>query len=213
MIVSPFKPRFLAEKIMKEHSLLSDPETGLMYRWNGKYWERYDEDQIRKFALQELGSESQKSRAEDAVYQVKMLATIPHGRKINDHDYLVCLQNGMFSLTDFQNAARSKIPLHLFPARVFSIRNQSAPVKDGCVIWTKRPDPESIAQVAGVLWVTSGQQPKYEKCLLLIAWMDGKKHVTEDHAELIGSENCAAISFQDFGDQFHGKPLQQDAQA
>ncbi len=138
---------------MKEHSLLSDPETGLMYRWNGKYWERYDEDQIRKIALQELGSESQKSRAEDAVYQVKMLATIPHGRKINDHDDLVCLQNGMFSLTDFRSRRTIQSTSAPIPCPCPSIRNQSAPVKDGCVIWPKRSRRRNPSPSCRSLWV------------------------------------------------------------
>jgi len=204
-----FKPRLLAEKIMKEHSLLSDPETGLMYRWNGKYWERYDEDQIRKFALQELGSESQKSRAEDAVYQVKMLATIPHGRKINDHDNLICLQNGMFSLTDFQITPHDPKYLCTYSLPV-SFNPES---ERTCERWLRYlaetvQTPESIAQLQEFMGYLLVRHTKYEKCLLLIGpGSDGKSTFLKIMQELIGSENCAAISFQDLEDQFQRSSL------
>ena len=66
-----FKPRLLAEKIMEEMQILSDPETGLLYKWNGTHWERFPIEHVENYSLRLLGGESQQSRAKDAAYQVK----------------------------------------------------------------------------------------------------------------------------------------------
>ena len=71
------KPRLLAEHCIADYKLLSDPDTGILYRWNGIFWEIFDEDHIKAVAIRCMGNEAQKSRIEDAIYQVKMLSTIP----------------------------------------------------------------------------------------------------------------------------------------
>lgn len=80
---------------------MSDPETGLPYRWNGRIWEIYDEEHIKNACIKHLADESQKSRVEDAVYQVRILSTIPHGRHINDRTEWICVKNGILNMSTF----------------------------------------------------------------------------------------------------------------
>lgn len=204
-----FKPRLLADKILADLSLLSDPETGLMYRWNNQYWELYDEDQIRKKCLQYLGGESQKSRAEDAAYQVKMLCTIPPDRKINDQMDWICLKNGIFNLHNY----------NLIPHTPDFYCTYTLPVafnpdsQERCERWLLYLDqsiqtPEAIAQLQEFLGYCLVRHTRYEKCLLLIGpGSDGKSTFLKVIKELVGDENCAAVSFQDLEDQFQRSSL------
>ena len=75
-----FKPRLLAERLLAEYRLVSDPASGLLYLWNDTYWGHFDEDHLKNTAIRYLATEAQKSRVEDSVYQVIKLATLPHGR-------------------------------------------------------------------------------------------------------------------------------------
>jgi putative DNA primase/helicase len=204
-----FKPRLLANKILGDLALLSDPETGLMYRWNDQYWEYFDEDHVRNLCLKYLGNESQKSRAEDATYQVKMLCTIPHGRKVNDEADWICLKNGMFNLVTYEIKPHDRefyctysLPVSFDPESNESCKRWLLYLEQ--TIQTK----EAIAQLQEYLGYVLVRHTKYEKCLLLVGpGSDGKSTFLKIMKELVGDENCAAVSFQDLEDQFQRSSL------
>ena len=93
-----FKPRLLAEQILKDMDILHDPKTTLMYRWNGRYWGEFEEDHIRKAGLDYLGDEAKKSWVEDVTFQVRHMSVLPHGRAVNDRENWICIRNGMLNL-------------------------------------------------------------------------------------------------------------------
>jgi putative DNA primase/helicase len=204
-----FKPRKLADRILQELTLLSDPETGLMYRWNGHFWESFDEDHVRAVALRYLSEESQKSRAEDAAYQVKMLCTLPHGRTVNDQVDWICLQNGMFNLRTYELAPHGPdyYCTYTLPVSFDPDSNKT------CTRWIKYLEqtvqtPEAIAQLQEYLGYVLVRHTKFEKCLLLVGpGADGKSTFLKIMKELVGDENCAAVSFQDLEDQFQRSSL------
>ena len=204
-----FKPRLLANKILGDLALLSDPETGLMYRWNEQYWEYFDEDHVRNLCLKYLHNESQKSRAEDATYQVKMLCTIPHGRKVNDQDDWICLQNGMFNLMTYELKPHDRDFYCTYSLPV-SFDPESDKVCERWLLYLKQTvqTPEAIAQLQEYLGYVLVRHTKFEKCLLLIGpGADGKSTFLKVMKELVGDENCAAVSFQDLEDQFQRSSL------
>jgi len=81
-----FRPRLLAEQLIQDMSLMYEPNTGLTYKWNGRFWDVLHEDYIKTACVRYLENEAQKSRVEDATFQARMLSMIPEGRKINDQD-------------------------------------------------------------------------------------------------------------------------------
>ncbi len=204
-----YKPRLLAQRLQDDMKLLSDPETGLIFKFNGKYWDNFDEDQIRKIAIQHLGDESQKSRAEDAVYQVKMLSTIPFGRKLNDREDWICIQNGMLNVVTFEMKSYDPDFLSTYMLPV-ALDPES---KKRCNRWEKflaqtiqtaGPIAQAM-QFAGYCFV---RHTKYDKCLFLLGpGEDGKSVFLKILQELVGHENCAAVSFKDLEDQFHRSGL------
>lgn len=204
-----FKPRLLADRILQELTLLSDPDTGLMYRWNGHFWESFDEDHVRAVALRYLGDESQKSRAEDAAYQVKMLCTLPHGRTVNDQMDWICLQNGMFNLRTYEMAPHAPDYYCTYTLPV-SFDPDSNKTCERWILFLKQTvqTPEAIAQLQEFTGYILVRHTEQEKSLLVLGpGGDGKSTYLKTIKELVGDENCAAVSFNDLEDQFQRSSL------
>ena len=206
-----FKPRRLAEKILSEHRLLTDPETGLFYRWNGRFWEQYHEDHVKSLAIRYLGGESQKNRAEDAAYQVKILSTLPHGRAVNDFKDWVCVRNGMLNLETLE--LKPHDPEYY---ATYELNVTYEPDSDRrCDRWleylkTNIQTQGAINQVQEFFGYCLTKDTLFEKCLFLIGpGGDGKSVLLKIMRELIGHDNTTSVSFSDLTDQFMRSSLYQ----
>ena len=204
-----FRPRLLAERLQTDMRLLYHPGTGLLYKWTGKFWDLYDDTHIRKIAIENLGNESQKSRIEDAVYQVKALSTIPYGRELNDRDDWICIQNGLLNVATFEMKAHDPDYLNTYMLPV-SLDPES---KKRCERFEKYlletvQTPGPIAQVQEFAGYCLVRHTKYEKCLVLLGpGEDGKSTLLKILRAMVGAENCAAVSFADLENEFHRSSL------
>jgi len=204
-----FKSRLLAEQMLKDMTLLSDPDTGLLYRWQGHIWEVYDEDHVRAIGIKYLENESQKSRVEDALYQVRSLSTIPHGCKTNDQADWICVKNGMLNLVNFETKPHAPEFYCTYSLPVEFNPESSA----RCDRWERFlaesvQTREAILQLQEFTGYILVRHTKFEKCLLLLGpGADGKSTFLKILKELVGNENCAAVSFQDLEDQFQRSSL------
>jgi len=199
-----FKPRLLAERLLSEYRLLSDPESGLLYIWRGKYWEYFDEDHLKNVAIRYLVNESQKSRVEDAIYQATKLATLPHGRKVNDKRDWICLQNGMLNINTFEMLPHD--PDYFFTS-IFPVSlDPSSPKR--CDQFLKFLDmniktPEVIDQLQEFAGYIIARHTRYEKCLFLYGpGRDGKSTLMKLLRNMVGGDNCSAVSFPDLEREF-----------
>lgn len=208
-----FKPRRLAEKILEEHHLLTDPETGLYYRWNGRYWEMYHEDHVKAVALRYLGGEGQKSRAEDAAYQVRILSTIPHGRVVNDFKDWVCVRNGMLNLETLELKPHDPEYYATYELNVF----YDPDTDRRCDRWlnyleTNIKTPGAIAQLQEFSGYCLTKTTMFEKSLILLGpGGDGKSTYLKTIRELVGPQNTTSVSFPELEDQFLRSSLYQKA--
>ena len=204
-----FKPRLLAEKILKDLTLMSDPGTGLLYQWNGRFWEILDEGHIKAMAIRYLENEAQKSRVEDAVYQVWNLATIPCGRMVNDRLDWISLQNGMLNFMTFEMAPHDP-DFYCTYALPVSFNPDS---EERCDLWERFLEmniqtPEAIAQAQEFAGYCLVRHTRFEKCLFLLGpGRDGKSTFMKVLKELVGDVNCAAVSFPDLENEFHRSSL------
>jgi putative DNA primase/helicase len=204
-----FKPRLLAERIINDIPLLFCEETGETYRWNGKFWEEYSETHVKNAAIKLLRKESQKGRIEDAVFQVKTLVTIPHGRKLNDQEDWICLQNGILNLVSYELRPHDR-DAFFTSALPVSFNPDS---DDRCERWesflletieTAGP----IAQLQEFFGYCLVRHVKYEKCLFLLGpGEDGKSKCLNVLKEMLGEINCAAVAFADLEKEFHRSSL------
>jgi len=204
-----FKPRLLADRICREFSLMTDPESSLIYRWNGICFEKFQEDHIEKACIEYLGDEAQQSRARDATFQAKRLSVIPFGRNLNDKTDWVCLQNGMLNLRtleirthDKEFYATYRLPVTFDPDRPAKCQRFLQYLTE--TIQTEGP----ILQVQEFAGYCLTRDVRFEKALLLLGpGADGKSKLLSLLRALVGPENCAAVSFQDLEDQFHRSSL------
>jgi len=204
-----FKSRLLVDQIMKDMDLVSDPLTGELYRWNGHYWETYSEDHIKCQALQYLGREGNRNRAEDVAYQVRKLSTLPHGRTMNDHPDMVCVKNGMLDLKEFSRPGYKIAPHKKEYYATYELPVEFNPQStEVCGRWLRYLDetirtPAAIMQAQEFAGYCLTRDTRYEKCLLLLGdGADGKSTFLKVLQHLVGLENCSAVSFQDLDDQF-----------
>jgi putative DNA primase/helicase len=204
-----FKPRLLAEHVIVDYKLLSDPDTGLLYRWNNAFWEVFDEDHIKAVAIRCMGNEAQKSRIEDAIYQVRMLSTIPPDRKVNDRHEWIGLRNGMLNFMTFEMVPHAPefYCTHALPVSF----DPESPKR--CDRWEQYLDtnihtPEAIAQAQEFAGYCLVRHTRFEKCLFLLGpGRDGKSTFMKVLKEIVGDENCAAVSFPDLENEFHRSSL------
>ncbi len=204
-----FKPSLLVDRIIKDVALLSDPESGILYRWNGSHWEDYSIDNVSAAALRYLGQEASKNRAEDVCYQVRRLSTIPHGRKVNDRGDWACLQNGMLNLKTLELKKHAK---DFYATNILGVNFDGNSTKT-CTRWLKFLDetiqePDSIKQFQEFAGYCLTRDVKYAKCLLLIGdGSDGKSTALKILRQLVGKQNCSSVGFEDLDDQFHRSAL------
>jgi len=204
-----FKSPLLVDRIMKDVSLLSDPETSVLYRWNMVHWEEYSVENVSATALRYLGQEASKARAEDVVYQVRRLSTIPHGRKVNDRVDWACLQNGMLNLKTLDLKSHTK---DFYATNVLGVKFDGKSTK-ACERWLKFlaetiQDPDSIKQFQEFAGYCLTRDVKYGKCLLLIGdGSDGKSTALKILRQLVGKQNCSSVGFEELDDQFHRSAL------
>jgi putative DNA primase/helicase len=204
-----FRPRLLAEKIIQDIPIMYEPQTGLVYKWNDRYWEILHEDYLKTRCLIYLRNESNKGRAEDATFQAKMLSMIPAGRKINDRSGYFCVENGMYSIDEdkLQPHAKEFYATFMFPV-VYDPDN--VPL---CVRWIKFLEetiqtPEVIAQVQEFFGYCLTPSTAFEKCLLCLGpGADGKSTLLKILREMVGAMNCAAVNIEDLDDQFQRSSL------
>lgn len=204
-----FRPRLLAEHIMEEMQLMYDPETGLTYRWNDRFWDVLHEDYIKARCLFYLENESQKSRADDATSQAKLLSMIPPGRKINDREGFFCVENGMYSIDDDTLLAHTKdyFATYMFPV-IYG--PDDVPICRRWLLFLEETiqTPEVIAQVQEFFGYCLTTSTAFEKCLLCLGpGADGKSTLLKVLRAMVGPKNCAAVNIEDLDDQFQRSSL------
>lgn len=199
-----FQPLRLAERIIKDVSLLSDPKSGVIYRWNNKIWELYERDNVLKIASDYLEYESNSARVEDATKLACINSTIPPDREVNDRANMLCLKNGMLNLDTYKITPHRKefystimIPVTFDPKKPAS-----------CDKWlkfleTNIKDPDSIAQIQEFVGYCFTRDTRYGKCLINVGdGGDGKSLFQNILKKLVGEENITSVSFSDLNDKF-----------
>lgn len=206
-----FKPALLAGEIMSEHDLVTDPETGLVHRYNGAYFERFPIEAIAKMALLKLKIEGTDARANDAANQVVKLARLEEGQTMNPDPDLVCLKNGVFNLVTGEVVPHDKrfrltyqIPVELDPR---------TPNPPRCDRWLRflaeaMETPDQAAELQEFFGYILIREATFERCLFLVGpRASGKSTTLRVAQELVGRQNCAAVGLEDLDKEFHRATL------
>lgn len=200
-----FMPALLAKAIMEDIDIVSDPLTGLVYRWEGRFWEQYDLAHIRSKALLMLQDEGNSAKAADVANMVRDLSTLPIGRRMNDSPDLICLQSGMFNL---KTGALSPHDKGFFSTYMLPIDFNPKKVPD-CLHWKKAleqwvKDPGSIRELQKFAGYCLTRETRYERMLLLFGpGGDGKSTFMNVLRQMVGPDNCSHIPMGRLEDQFY----------
>lgn len=199
-----FKPVLLARKLVEEVQILHDPTTGLLYQWNGKYWQRYHEDYLKYIATTLLGDEADSGKITNAVSLARGLAVIPGGRAVNDWEAWCCIQNGMLNLRTLELKPHSPDFYATYMLNVvFNPDSKKRCDKLEKYLRETIQTPEVIAQMQEFAGYCMTRETRFQKCLLLYGpGSDGKGVFLRVLRELVGAENCSAVSFEDLENEF-----------
>lgn len=200
-----FKSMLLARHILETCPLLFDPETGILYRWTGKYWARWHFAQVERLAAQCLDIEVNNSRLTDTLRVVRAQSTIPGGREVNDRAEWISVENGMFNIEtgemrfehDPDAYCTYMLPVTVDPA------NTPQPEHWLRYLESSVQTPEVIDQMQEFAGYCLTRDTRYAKCLFLHGpGEDGKSIFPKILQAMVGAENTSAVSFSDLEDQF-----------
>lgn len=200
-----FKARRCADHIIEDFQLAFDDGSAMLYQWNGKFWEDTHESIIRNRILNLLADEGNTSRVNDVCRVVQDLSIIKHGRKFNDRNGLLPLQNGVLNVVDGSITAHDKENLNTYCLDVAP----NAENAQDCPLWKKFlddsiGDPNTIKELQKFLGYCYTRETRYEKALYLIGpGGDGKGTIIKVFRTLIGEVNCSTVGMSDMVDQFH----------
>lgn len=205
---SSFRPRLLAEQLIKDCPILYCPG-GSTYRWNGRFYEEFAEDHLRRRALDYLGEEGTQQRVNDAVFQARTLSILPHGRELNDSEDWVCLKNTMFNILTGETRPHDRgfygtyqLNVELDPA------GTPRPSRWLAFLRETIQTPEAIAQAQEFFGYCLTRKTSMGKCLLLYGpGSDGKSVFIKVLRMLVGPENTSAVPFAALEDQFQRASL------
>jgi len=200
-----FLPALLARAIMDDISIVHDPQTGLVYRWEGRFWEAYDLGHIRAKALVMLDLYGSSSRAADVANMIRDLSTLPVGRRMNDQADLICLENGMFNLVTGELTGHDK---GYYATYMLPITFDPQNVPD-CPTWKRClgewiADCEAIREAQKFAGYCLTRETRWEKMLLLFGpGGDGKSTFMNILRAMVGKDNCSHIPMGRLEDQFY----------
>lgn len=198
-----FQAALLARRLMRDNELLSD-RAGLLYRWNGRYWEEFEREQLERQAILYLRLEAQMTRVNDAVKQTVSLAIIPHGRKVNDRDGWICIENGMFNTDTFEILPhdRDYYATVMLPV-TFDPNNPASCDRWQLFLQQTIKTPGAIEQLQEFFGYCLTRETRYEMALFMIGeGADGKSTTQKVLRAMVGDENCTSVSFEGLDDQF-----------
>jgi putative DNA primase/helicase len=200
-----FAPALLAKAIMQDLDIVSDPQTRMIYRWEGRFWESYDRDYIEQKGLVMLGDEANSARAADAANMICKLSTLPTGRTMNDNPDLICLESGMFNVVNGELTPHDRkcYATHMLPIRFDTRHVPDCPTWKRCLReWMV--DEATIREAQKFAGYCLTRETRYERMLLLYGpGGDGKSTFMNILRALVGQDNCGHVPMGKLQEQFY----------
>ncbi|WP_320055600.1 phage/plasmid primase, P4 family [Desulfuromonas thiophila] len=205
-----FRPKLLADAIMEDLSVLADPQTGLLYRWTGKYFQPWHFERLEAYALRMLLDEGEPARATAAARIVFLESLLPEDQAMDDVEDLICLENGMVGVGP-ENFGR--LLAHDRKYRSSQMLPYSFNPRAECPRWMRFleevvPAPAVRAQIQEFFGYCLTRETRYAKALLLKGpGSDGKSIILQVLQRIVGLENCSAVQMGRLDDPFERATL------
>lgn len=204
-----FRERLLADWLIEQHTMVFHDMSGQLYKWEGSYYEPWSVEQLKRAAINALGPEATASRVNAVATLVMALVSMPHGRDLNDRQDWACLQNGMLNLRTLEFAPHD--PASMATVKLGVRWHGETPPKPRR--WLQFLDETiqtdgPIAQLQEFFGYCLTRDTRYGKALLMLGpGSDGKSKVIKILREIVGPQNCSAVTLAGLEDQFQRAAL------
>ncbi|MBI5522700.1 MAG: toprim domain-containing protein [Desulfarculus sp.] len=208
-----FRPALLAREILDESDIITDRESGLTYRWNGRHYQRLNPADLQQVAIDKLGTHANMSRVNDAISQVVAKSTLAEGELLNCQPEYLCLPNGMLHLDSLSILPHDPAYrcTYIFPWEFDPHRPQDCPMWKQ-VLARAIDDRQVRAELQEFYGYCLWPDCRYEKALFLVGARGAGKSTLLDVLQwLVGQENCSAVDLPDLEDQFQRAALHDKA--
>lgn len=204
-----FRERILADYLCQANPMLYHDKSGQLFVWNGKHFEIYSDEQLKRLAITALGDEATAARVASCSSLAMTMSAIPHGRSLNDREDWLCIGNGMLNVTtlellphDVDYLATIMLPVS------YDSEHTSKPERWLSFLAETIQTEGPIAQLQEFMGYCLTRQTKFDKCLLLLGpGSDGKSKVIKVLRAMVGEANCSAVSMTGLEDQFQRSAL------
>lgn len=201
---SAYRAPLLVHDLLSEYRIVVEADTGLIYIWEGRYWLRAVEAEIKRLIALKMGLAATKNRIAEAWGMLHDQVTMPRGESMDLRPELLCVNNGMLCLNTGRLLPHDPAYrcTHLFP---YDWRPHDPP---DCRLFKRTlreilPDPEVIDEVLEFMGYCLLAAQTYKKALLMVGPKDcGKSLLQEVIRQLLGPENCSAVNLAALEDQF-----------
>lgn len=206
---SAFRPRILADELMAEMDLATDPETGICYRWTGAFWQQTPLADVRRQALIKMEGTSTTAKANDAAAQAVDLSRLDDDGGMNREPDWLTLQDGAFNL-----ASGERVDFERGHYATYQLGVSFDPRTPGdCPRWKRFlaeciGDPKVVAELQEFYGYCLTRETRYEKALLLIGpGGDGKSTALNVLQALVGEPNVSNVALDSLDNEFHRATL------
>ena len=130
--------------------MLYHDESGQLYRWEGRFFEPWSVEQLKREAIIALGDEATASRVNGACSLVLALASMPSGRELDDREDWACLENGCSTCARWSSSRMTGLSRHGQARRDVARRKPPKPERWLRFLGETAQTPEVIMQLQGI---------------------------------------------------------------
>jgi putative DNA primase/helicase len=199
-----YRAPLACREFMQNNQLIHEAKTGKIYLWNGKYWADISEAELKGLLAEFMGLAASRGRLGELMELVKIKTTLPLDQDMDLEPKLLNLKNGMLDLDSgrllpHDPACRCT---HLFP---YDWTPHDPPQ---CSRFRRAAleiiaDPEVLEEVLEFFGYCFWPGQQYKKALFLVGPKDcGKSLLQEVLRQLLGPDNCSAISMDELEKNF-----------
>lgn len=204
-----FGERLLADYLIEKNPTLYHDKSGQLYRWEDSHYVPWSEEQFRKEAIISLGEEATASRVKSSCSLAMSLVSMPHGRELNDRHEWVCLKNGMFNLYTLELKPHEPdfMSTIMLGASWYGDKTPK-PERWLAFLYENVQTPQVIMQIQEFFGYCLTRDTRFDKAMLMLGpGADGKSQCIKVLRELVGPQNCSAVSMSGLEDQFQRAAL------